>query len=118
MATRTQNDLATQILIDLAVLPEGVAAEQDDLARVTNNLQSLFDELAGREIVYVSDPDNIPDQWFTSLSKIIAYELRNAFGVSGEAANDLRIANIEAIDKLRVITRGRPTYEAQRTYSF
>lgn len=118
MGTRTQSDLTTQILVDLTVVPEGMAAEIDDIARVTASLQSLFDELAGREIVYIPDPQNIPDAWFLSVSAICAYELRKTFGVTGDAANQLKIANDEAIGKLKTMTRGKPTYEPLRTVTF
>ena len=118
MTTRTSADLATQILVELAVVPEGMAAEVDDLARVTGNLPSLFEELAGREIVYVADPDNIPGAWFTPLATICAYELRTVFGVTGEAAAELKLKNDQKILDLKVITRGRPTYETLRTVSF
>lgn len=118
MGTRTESDLITKILEKLAVVPEGQAPEVEDTARVEANLPSLMNELAGREIVYVPDLTAIPDEWFLSLAKICAYELRNEFGVTGEAAMELSKANDEGILNLKVMTRGKPTYEPLRTTSF
>lgn len=118
MATRTQADLITQILIELSVVPEGVAPAVEDTARVQNNLPSLFEEIAGREIVYVADPQNIPSAWFMPLAVVCAYELRRIFGITGQAAADLKLGNDEAIGNLKMMTRGRPTYEPLRTVTF
>lgn len=118
MTTRTRADLVVKILEKLGVVPEGQAPEIEDTARVNRNLPALFAELAGREIVYVPDIENIPEFWFLSLAQIGAYELRNEFGVTGEFELALKVANQEGIDKIKVMTRGRPTYESLRTVSF
>lgn len=118
MTTRTRNDLVEKIIEKLGVVPEGQPPEVDDISRVDRNLPSLINELAAREIVYVSDIDNIPDEWFLSLAKIAAYEFRNEFGVTGEFEVTLRQQSDEAIGNLRVMRRGRPTYEPLRTLSF
>lgn len=118
MATRTQADLITQILVELGVVPEGMAAEAEDIARVQGNLPSLFEQIAGREIVYVADPQNIPGAWFNSLAVVCAYEMRNIFGLSGESLAKLKDANFEAIGYLKAMNRGRPTYETLRTVTF
>ena len=118
MATRTQADLVTKILENLGIVPAGQAAEVEDVSTVDANLPSLIRELAAREIVYVPDLTNIPDVWFLSLAKIGAYELRSEFGVTGEFEAALKVGNEEAIGNLKVMTRGRPTYEPLKTVSF
>ena len=118
MATRTQADLVIKILEKLMIVPEGQAPETDDIARVEANLPSVIEELAAREIVYVPDLANIPDAWFLSLAKICAYELRDEFGLAGESLATVSAANTEGILNLKVMTRGKPTYEPLRTVSF
>lgn len=118
MGTRTQSDLVAKILEKLNVVPEGQAPEVEDTARVMRNLPSLLTELAAREIVYVADIENIPDEWFLSLAKICAYELRNEFGVTGDFEKALMNANMEGIANIKVMTRGRPTYEPLKALSF
>jgi hypothetical protein len=114
MSTRTQADLITKILEKLVVVPDGQAPEVEDTARVQLNLPSVLAELAAREIVYVSDPDNIPDEWFMSLAKICAWEMRDEFAVTGELLSALKLSNDEGISNIKIMTRGRPTYETQQ----
>lgn len=118
MATRTQADLVTKILEKLFVVPEGQAPEVEDTARVELNLQSVLDSLRGREIVFVPDPNNIPSEWFMDLAKVCAYELKDEFGLSGEMLAKCEKANAEGIRNLKIMTRGRPTFEPVKTLSY
>lgn len=116
--TRTRADLVVKILEKLAVVPEGQAPEVEDSARVDRNLPSLIDSLAAEEILYVPDIENIPSAWFLALSAVCAYRLRNEFGVTGEFEVTLKNGEVEGISQIKVMTRGRPTYEPLRTLSF
>lgn len=118
MATRTKADLVVKILEKLFVVPEGQAPETEDTARVALNLQSVLDSLRGREIVYVPDPDAIPGEWFMDLAKVCAWELKDEFGLIGEQLQKADRANSEGIRNLKIMTRGRPTYEPLRTLSY
>lgn len=118
MSFRTQADLVQKILEKLAIVPEGVSANVEDTARVSANLPSLIEELAARQIVYVPDLSNIPGAWFLSLAKVCAYELRDEFGVAGDALASLAAANSEGIGNLKAMTYGRPTFEPMRTVTF
>lgn len=118
MSYRTQADLVQKILEKLGVVPEGVAPNVEDTARVMANLPSVIEELAARQIVYVPDIENIPGQWFLSLAKVCAYELRDEFGIAGEQLADLTRSNLDGITNLKAMTYGRPTYEPQRTVTF
>lgn len=118
MATRTQADLVTKILEKLTIVPEGQEPEIEDTARVQVNLPAVLSSLAAREIVYVSDANNIPDQWFMDLAKICAYEMRDEFGVTGELLGALKLASDEGVSNIKVMTRGRPTYETLKTISY
>ena len=118
MATQTRADLVNKILEKLGIVPEGQAAEIEDTARVDRNLPALIASLAAREIVYVGNIEAIPSEWFLDLAKVAAYELRNEFGVTGEFAGELKTANDEGVANIKVMTRGRPTYEPLKTFSY
>lgn len=118
MTTRTRADLVVKILEKLGVVPEGQAPEVEDSARVDRNLPALMQQLAASEIIYVADLTAIPEPWFLSLAKVGAYELRNEFGVTGEFEVTLKNAYDEGVHMLKVMTRGRPTYEPLKTCSF
>ena len=115
---RTRSDLVTEALESLGVLAAGQTPEIEDTTRVDEKIPAILADLAGREIVYVADPDNIPEAWFSALADIVAYECRIKFGVSQEAEVTLANANQEAIAKLKVMLRGRPTYEPLRALYF
>lgn len=118
MATKTRADLVVKVLEKLQIVPEGQTPEVEDTARVDRNLPPVLRELAAREIIYVPDIENIPEEWFLSLASVAAYELRSEFGVTGEFEVTLKNASDEGIGKLYVMRRGRPTYEPLKTLSF
>lgn len=115
---RSQADLVQKVLEKLFVVPEGQAAETDDTSRVTANVQSAIDALGGREEIYVPDVNNIPPALFLDLAKVIAYELKDEFGLSGEMLQKCSTANTEGLRNLRIMSRGRPTYEPLKTLSY
>lgn len=111
MATKTRADLVLEVLGNLGVLAAGQTAATEDTDRVDDKLPSLIAEFAGREIVYVPNLEQIPLPWFTALAAMVAYECRDAFGVTGEDAQMLQQKNDDSIVKFRIMLRGRPTYQ-------
>ena len=85
--------------------------------------------LAALEIVYVTDPEHIPGEWFNPLSDIVAGECAVKFGDKDQ--DYLRLKNnglggVQGIDagfgaaakSLRAIMRNRPTGEPLRVEYF
>lgn len=118
MSFRTLSDLVLETLEKLGVVPDGQTPGIEDTARVTEAIPSILEELAGREIVFVPDADNIPGAWFMPLANICAYECIEKFGIIGDEATTLERRNDAAIIKLKSILRGRPTGESMRTHYF
>lgn len=116
--TRTRADLVIKILEKLGIVPEGQAPEVEDTARVDRNLPALQAQFAAEEIIYLPNLEAIPEQWFMALSQVCAYELRNEFGVTGEFEVTLKNGYDDGVRKIKVMTRGRPTYEPQRATYF
>lgn len=126
---RSSADLVTEALANLGVLSAGQAIDPEDFAYVNEKLDPIFRKLAGLEIVYVSDPANIPGAWFADLADIVAGECATKFGHVGEASATLinkglggsgpvEIGAGTAAKSLKIMGRGRPTYEVQRMQSF
>lgn len=107
--TKTRTDLILSVLEDLGVAAIGQPPEIEDRARVDNNLDAVLAELPAREICDVPDHDNIPLELFNSLSAIVAWELRDKFGITGQGRVELETRNAEAVEKIRRMTRVRPT---------
>ncbi|SRR6266704_1138703 len=115
MSTRTQADLVQEVLENLGVLPAGQLPQLEDTARVVEKLPSIVASVAGREIVYIPDLNAIPQQYFIPFSIIVAWECKDKFGLVGDAAAALKEDNANAILQLRVMNRGRPTFETLKS---
>lgn len=114
MAAKTRAELVEKTLENLGVLAAGQSPQVEDTARVTNDLDALMAEFKEREIVDVP-ADVIPLAYFKPLAAMVAYECRGSFGVGLEEEAKLKNANDEAIMKLKVMTRVKPTGEPVQT---
>jgi hypothetical protein len=115
MSYRSQSDLVQEVLENLGVLPAGQQAQLEDTARVVEKLPSIVASVAAREIVYIPDVNAIPQHYFIPFSVIVAYECKEKFGISADALAALTQDNQNAILQLRVMNRGRPTFETLKT---
>lgn len=118
MGYRTQADLLQEVLENLGVLAAGQTAEIEDLARVKEKLPSILKLLSATEIVVIPDIENIPDEFFIPLSACVAYHCKQKFGLTGDAAAGVDQDYQIAILQFKVMTRSRPTGEAQQSDYF
>lgn len=118
MAFYSQTDLVTKILDKLGVVPTGNTPQLEDVNRVINLLPAIRDSVAGREILYIPDLNNIEGKYFLPFASIAAWECTEEFGTTGDDLAKLKEGNQNAILQMRVMTRGRPTYETLRTQNF
>ena len=120
---RSSADLVTAALGELGVLAPGQSQDVEDTSLVTNNLDSIYRELAALEICYVPDPNNIPGEWFMSLAKIVAGECAQLFGVGTDDYQKLKSEGLgnppgtgSSAMALKAMRRGKPTYEPLRVH--
>lgn len=122
---RSSSDLVLEALKNLGVFSEGQAVDVEDFNYVQEKLDPTFRKIAGLEIVYVSDPDNIPGAYFSDLADIVAGECASKFGLVGQEFSDkvnkglggvggVEIGSGTAAKSLKIMSRGRPTYEPLR----
>jgi hypothetical protein len=128
---RTSSDLVLQVLSNTGVLAVGQNIDVDDFAIVNNKLDSIIRKLAGLEIVYVADINNIPGAWFDDLADIVSGECASALGIvadeytklvnkglGGAAGTNVMIGAGTAAQSLKIMTRGRPTFEPLRFVNY
>jgi hypothetical protein len=126
---RSSSDLVTEALANLGVLSAGQQIDVEDFSYVNEKLDVIYRKLAGLEIVFVSDPDNIPGSWFADLADIVAGECASKFGLVGQefidkvnrglgGAGGVEIGAGTAAKSLKIMTRGRPTYEVLRFVNY
>jgi hypothetical protein len=126
---RSSADLVTEALSNLGVLAAGQPIDVEDFNWINEKLDSIYRKLGGLEIVYVSDANNIPGAWFADLADIVAGECASKFGLVGQEFTDkvnkglggagaVPIGAGTAAMSLKIMTRGRPTYEVLRIQNF
>jgi hypothetical protein len=126
---RTSTDLVTEALANLGVLAAGQPIDVEDFSWIQEKLDSIFRKLAGLEICYVPDPGNIPGAWFSDLADIVAGECASKFGLVDPeftakvnkglgGAGPVPIGAGTAAMSLKIMSRGRPTYEPLRFYNY
>lgn len=126
---RTTNDLVTEVLANLGVLSAGQPVDPEDYSYVSEKLDSIFRKIAGLEIVYVADANNIPGAWFSDLADIVAGECATKFGATPDdyvklvnrglgGVNGIDVGQGAAAKSLRAMMRGRPTGEVVRSDFF
>lgn len=126
---RTSNDLVTEALANMGVLAAGQEISTEDFNYVNEKLDSIFRKLGALEICYVPDPANIPGAWFADLADIVAGDCCTKFAITGVdyvtlvnrglgGAAGVAVGAGTAAQSLKIMTRGRPTYEPLQTESF
>lgn len=127
---RSSSDLVMEVLSRAGVISIGQAVDVEDFQTVQKNLDSIFRKVAALEICFVSDANNIPGAWFSDLVDIVLGECAKDIGLSdGEYAAAIAKglggppSNVEvgaggAAQSLKIITRGRPTYEPLRFVNY
>jgi hypothetical protein len=126
---RSSADLVTEALSNLGVLAAGQPIDPEDFNWVNEKLDSIYRKIAGLEIIYISDANNIPGAWFSDLADIVAGECASKFGLVGQefmdkvnkglgGAGSVPIGAGTAAMSLKIMTRGRPTYEVMRMQNF
>lgn len=127
---RTSGDLINRVLQKLGVLSAGQAVDPEDYSTVADNLDSYIRTFASLEICYAPDANNIPGDMFEPLASIIAHLATPDFGSNDSDRIMLAGAGLggppsqvpflagSAVLALKIMRRGRPTYEPLRTESF
>lgn len=107
---KNRNDLILGVLDCLGKESAGQTPAVEDTARIDAKLNPIVRELAAIEFVYIPDLDAIPDEWFPSLCDIIAERCKTVFPLAPEDQAQLVEDSGVSMLRLKVMTRGKPTY--------
>lgn len=113
---KTRRELNDRALEVLGVLAAGQVAANEDLARVDSYVDTTIADLIARDVVYIPDAEEFDEAIFDDLSKVLANNAREAFGL----ANDPRLAAtaIAAENSLRIKSAQGPTYKPLKVQYF
>lgn len=107
--TKTRRDLVLRTLDVLGISAVGQTPAAEDVASVDGQVGPTFATLAGLEIAYVADADEIPSEWFNPLADILAFATCTEFGIGDAEKAELAAKDAQARRDLRFMNRGRPT---------
>jgi hypothetical protein len=111
MANKSRVDLVEQAAKNLNILPPGTTLAAEDSTTIDGYVDGVLEELSGREIVTIPDPDDIEPRHFYALAICLADACKYEFA----AGMAFDVATAEA--KLRHMERSGPSYETmQGTY--
>lgn len=97
---KTKSELITETLQELGALGAGQSASTEDTAAVDARIAPLLQDLALRNVCYVGDVEEIPDEAFNHLVMLLAEACAAKFGRQRDAG-----AIKYAEDNLRIISR-------------
>jgi hypothetical protein len=120
MSTRTRRDLVNEALVNLGILAAGQQPDAEDFEAVDNKFEPLIARLEKSDIIDLDTTvDEIPDELFAPLAVLLADDAALGFGLPGVPASQSQPAPVQfAIDRIRLVTYARPTYEPQKTEYF
>lgn len=107
--TKTRRDLVLRTLDVLGISAVGQAPAAEDYAAVDAQVDAVLGTLAGLDVVYVADPDEIPNEFFNPLADVLAFAVCLDFGVGDAEKAAMQAKEAQARSDLRFMNRGRPT---------
>lgn len=96
----SRDDLKEEVIGELFALGSGQTPSVEDAAWVEKRINSTFASLAKLNIIYLADPDDIPDEAFNALAAYMAQICGPKFGRPRDYA-----ARQAAEDELRTLQR-------------
>lgn len=116
--SRTRADLVSKALDVLGISAIGQTVDADTAKIIDDDLDTVLKSLAARELVYIPNPDAVPDEIFVQTAILLADSNKQNFGLQADELAKLAEQVAGAESQIREIVRGRPTYERLRSEYF
>lgn len=100
-----------QIVTARAPIAERMLRNLNNANIVDRNIDPILADLAARQVVYLVDQTEIPDEWFVHLAAIVADRCKaKGFDLDTNTIQRVSAEGAQAMMELRELTRGRPSY--------
>lgn len=86
----TQLDFVTAVMEEMGVLDPGQPVSAEDQGIIVRRLAPKIAELNNRGIAFIADTDDLSDDYFLPLVKIMAAECAKAFGLTGQQLAEIK----------------------------
>lgn len=110
---KTRSDIQFKVLAILTGGDIGQAPSPEDAAVIDGYIDDEVDELNADGTIYISDPDDLPNELFLTFSKLVANAAADEFGAKSDEGVAQQLRN-----RLRVIARQTPGYGPQQVEYF
>lgn len=111
--TKTLQELETEAFAILTGMDPNSSPAAEDLAVIETYVDPLLSQLAADQIVYIADSDEIPNEYFLPVARLLANVCGPRFG---SAMNqDAKEADERT---LRRLVASQPTYEPMEGHYF
>jgi hypothetical protein len=111
--TKTQTDLVNRALEELGVVAAGQTPSDEDVEGVRARVATMLEDLSERDIIYIEDSNEIPNEMFDDLGIILADRCKAKYGQAGDRG--FESAKLIAEGNIKVKTRNRPNYRTLET---
>jgi hypothetical protein len=111
--TKSRADIQFKTLAILVGGDVGQGPSAEDADAIDGYIDDEVEELNADGTVYISDPDQLPDELFTTFCKLIANAAADEFGGRSDEVKAQQLRN-----RIRVIVRPTPGYGPQQVDYF
>lgn len=111
--SRTRAEIQFKALAILTGGDVGQTPSPEDAADLDAYIDDEVDELNADGTVYISDPDDLPNELFLTFCKLVANAAADEFGGKSDDAKAMQLRN-----RIRVIVRQVPGYGPQEVEYF
>ncbi len=111
--TKSRTDIQFKVLAILTGGDVGQTPSAEDATTIDGYIDDEVDELNADGTVYISDPDQLPNELFVSFCKLVANAAADEFGGKSDEVKGQLLRN-----RVRVIVRPTPGYGPQQVEYF
>lgn len=111
--SRTRAELQFKALSIILGGDVGQLPSAEDASALDGYIDGVVAELAAKTVVNISDPNDLPDEYFETLAQLVANAAADEFGGKADATKKRYFEN-----ELRVIARQQPGFGPQQTSYF
>lgn len=108
--SKTRRELVLRALAVLGIGSVGQAPSDDDYADVNAMVPSLVARLYAEDDVYLGDTETYEDAVFEPVAVLLARDMLDTFAVGFDEANRITALADNALTRLKLQLRVRPTY--------
>ncbi len=105
-STKTLQELETEAFAILTGMEPGATVAPEDLASIEVYVDPLLEQLAADQIVYIADRDEIPNEFFLPVARLLANVCGPRFG--SPMNEEAKLADERVLRRLNAV---QPTYE-------